>query len=212
MEGLPFSKREPRVRPETTKVKSRKPFDQCVEYSLPQNRQQVTCRPIQTGISREPRLKVLGDKVLDARSTQQERTKASMFYDPYRDGIEPVKLPEPLNISTRHQHVPYDYDTTWISVPDPSTDSSIEAKERFQTSFLKSPLNDIDKAAKAQRLEVLKQRVHTFEDKINEYVGECDKTIRKHDEDTLNGMKKKRVEYLQALELRKQREKIRYFE
>ena len=212
MDILPFAKREPRIRNDNnTKPKEKTAFDPIVEYSIPQNRQQVPYRPIQTGIYRTPKLKITS-RQLDSRNDQRTRNKENLFFDPYNlDKIE-VKLPKTPHVSTRHEHVPYNYDTKWISIPEKNSGLEISEDEKFKTSFLSSPIHEKDKIQREKYKQMISNKIHTFEDRINHYIEEKDKNIKKKDEDTLFGIQKKRNEHLDALELRKLREKIRYFE
>ena len=209
MDSLPFSRRNTRSRP-IPPPESQPPLSSNT-FSTPLNPQNLVQRQIHSGLIKHPQLKT-NTKCVDARMSQIHRNRANLFSEYGSTHSIDFSLPSPVYGNTRHTSNPVDYDTTWISHPDSSTSLCAKPAETFQTSFLKSPVADVDSVERSSyekvKLDLLREKINGF----NHEVESTEKLNALKHEARLNGIRKERENYLKALEARQRIEKIHGFE
>ena len=213
MEDLPFAKREPRFKPQQSSwIMRNGAFDPAITESTPQNHQMIQTREIILGNYRHPGIKNPGARVIDSRHDQFARNRQNIFFDSTFPDNPPTRLPRTAPGATRHGMTPYSYNTTWINHPDENTSLYPDKSEMYTTSFLTTDIATADKLNRTKKLEgrldEKRQRTRHFE----EYVAQCEQENLKRRTDTQARIRKNREDHLAALELRHQREKIRFFE
>lgn len=212
MQDLPYAKREPRIRAQTAVTGMRGPFDPAIEQSVPQNQQMISTRRFQYGVNPSPRLKTNAQVYLDSRIDQLTRNRDNMFSDSTRPIVDLPRLPKTPTATTRHMHTPYSYNTTWIDHPDENTSLAPKKPEMFKTSFLNTPVADQDRIDRAKKTEMTYRWKNTREEQLQNYKDFCDMRINQRYTNTLERMRHDREDYNKALEIRRKREHIHYFE
>lgn len=214
MDSLPFAKRPPR-RPIDTTVRERSAFDP-IDYHRPQNEQQFVPRKRQEG-TYNPREMKITVRTVDSRRDIVDRDRENLFFDSSRSPSELSKLPkfkQPPSIerNTRHMHTPYSYKTDWISHPNKNTSLYPNINEAWKTSFLQSPTRDFDRIRKQKEEQDRFDTIHYFDQKVTNYYNKVDNDIKVADKRLLHNIQYQRGEYNEALERRRIRDKVRFFE
>lgn len=210
MESLPFAKRPPR-RPVDTTVRERGVFDP-INYNPPLNLQQYPQRRMQYGAYNQRNMKITV-RAIDSRKDIVDRDRNNLFSDTTRTSKLPdVKTPPSLERTTRHMHVPYDYYTGWISHPDKNTSLYPTQQEEWKTSYLATPTCNYDRIRKKQEEANRIDTIHYYDQKVSNYYNQYNEDIKRRDQRMMSLYKDQRANYQKALEIRQQREKIRFFE
>ncbi|KAK8884042.1 hypothetical protein M9Y10_043145 [Tritrichomonas musculus] len=214
MDSLPFAKRTPR-RPIDTTVRERGVFDR-VDYHRPQNEQQFVPRKRQDG-TYNPREMKITVRVVDSRRDVVDRDRENLLFDSSRTPSELSRLPRfkdppSLERNTRHLHTPYSYKTGWISHPDRNTSLYPNNDDQWKTSFLQSPSRDLDRIRKQKEEKDKFDTLHYFEQKVTNYYNQVDNDIKVADRRLLHNIQYQRGTYNEALENRRKRDKVKFFE
>lgn len=186
-------------------------FDRAAEASVPLNKQQMATRRFQTGLEREPGLKTNHARFIDSRHNNVYRHRTNIFRDPFQETQFSMMLPQSPQINTRHGMTPYTYSTTWISHPDPDTSLAPKPVDMWTRSLFDTSVKDEEFARKNAHLNSVIDSKRFSGAKHNEYVEECDRTIKLRDRGNLEGIRRQRKQYADAVEERIRHEGIRFF-
>lgn len=209
MDDLPYAKRHPTV--VVTPRRERKCFDP-IDYNQPLNKQQFNDRPTQMGAAHPRGLKI-NAKVIDARPDIGERDRINLFNDPYRVHTPQItRPPPPPDFTGRHVSTPYKHTTKWITEPAENTSLAPLKSELFKVVFLNCPTDEEDKIRKSREQKAKLETLHYFDQKNQNYIQQTDKELAIRDKRLLHNYQHQRNAHQDALELRRRREKIRYFD
>lgn len=207
MADLPFAKREPR------EIKMPEPTPQGtfrrLGYCINPNPQMGPPRKTQSGLLRPMTMKSEA-KTIDSRLSQLDRNKLNAFNEHGSRLGHGIQMSSSATFATRHGSLPVGYNTFWISKPEPDSGHLPDPSELYQTSYMKTPISDMDKQMKAaHNSSVMAEKTFHME------------RIKKREEmdqmavDTINEAKIKssqqqRENYTKALENRQRLERLRY--
>ncbi|EAY01360.1 hypothetical protein TVAG_339880 [Trichomonas vaginalis G3] len=212
MQDLPFAKREPRIRAQTAVTGVRGPFDPAIEQSVPQNQQMISTRRFQYGIKRTPGLKCDSPRFLDSRVDQLARNRENIFFDSTHPKFDNPRLPQTPTATTRHMHTPYTYNTSWIDHPSDNPAMLPRKTDLLKSTFLDTSIANEDKNERRQKLETTLKWKNTREEQLENYKKSCDDMVNKRYTNSLERIRQEREDYGVALEARRKREHIHYFE
>lgn len=215
MSDLPFSRRVREVR-DCGPPKPRSVFDDVI-FHTPLNQQTITSRSIQTGTYRARDIKSPVRRI-DGRLDQVERNRENLLFSspanvPYapQSARTTFSPPTTRRLTTRHDYTPYDYDTEWISHPSSDTSMAAPPSETFKTSFLATPVSDLDKSNKKLSNEQKFNYLRTSQQHFLDYVDTIDGKKKNQDLNTIKSHRNQESDYFKSLDLRQQHEHIYIF-
>lgn len=216
MSDLPFGRRTREVR-DCGPPKPRSVFDDVI-FHTPLNQQCLTSRSIQTGSYRQRDIKSPVRRI-DGRHDQVERNRENLlFSSPANEAtFAPLSArsafspPTARRLTTRHDYTPYSYDTEWISHPSADTSMAAPPSETFKTSFLATPVSDLDKSNKKLSTEQKYNYLRTNDQHFHDYVATIDGKLKSQDMNTIRSHRNQESDYFKSLDLRQQHEHIYIF-
>ena len=213
MDDLPYGRREPRFKPQPSSWITRNgAFESTIVESMPQNTQTIQTRDVMLGNYRHASLKTPTVRIVDSRTDQFARNKQNIFFDSTFPSNPPTRLPRTAPGATRHGMTPYSYNTTWISHADPNTSLAPEKQELYQTSFLQTPVANQDRINRTRHFETVMDVKRQRQEHFEKYVESCENENKQRRECTQERIRHNRNDYLAALELRRKKERIKFYE
>ena len=215
MADIPFS-RQPRTPRDCGPPKPRGVLDEIILHT-PLNQQMITSRSIQTGSYRQRDIKSPVRRI-DGRLDQVERNRENLFFAsaanaPYtaQSARTTFSPPTTRRLTTRHDHTPYDYSTEWISHPNEDTSLAAPPSETFRTSYLATPVSDLDKSNKILSNEQKYNYLRTSQGHFLDLVSTIDSKKKNQDINTIRSHRNQESDYFKSLDLRQQHEHIYIF-
>lgn len=215
MADIPFSHQTRPVR-DCGPPKPRGVFDDIILHT-PLNKQTVTSRSIQTGTFRQRDIKSPVRRI-DARLDQVERNRENLLFaspsnTPYscQSARTTFSPPTARRLTTRHDYTPYNYSTEWISHPSEDTSMAAPPSETFKTSYLATPVSDLDKSNKIKSNEQKYNYLRGNQEHYLDFISTIDNKLKTQDANTIRSHRNQESDYFKSLDERQQHEHIYIF-
>lgn len=207
MADLPFAKREPR------EIKMPEPTPQgtfrTLGFSFNPNPQVGPQRRIQSGLLRPMTMKA-EVKTIDSRLSQLDRNKINAFNENGSRLGPGIQMSTSVTYATRHGYLPVNYNTFWISKPEANSGHLPDPDELYQTSYLKTPVSDMDKQMRAAHTSSVMAEKTYHMDRLKKREEMDQMTTDTINEAKIKSSQLQRENYNKALENRQRLERIRY--
>ncbi|EAX97245.1 hypothetical protein TVAG_037520 [Trichomonas vaginalis G3] len=207
MSDLPFAKREPREikMPEPTPEGTFRRLGYCTNP----NPQVGPQRQTQSGLLRQMNFKSEAKRI-DSRLSQLDRNKMNAFNQNGSRLGPGITMSTSQQFATRHGSLPVGYNTFWISKPEPDSGMLPDPEEMYQTSYLKTPISDMDKQTRAMHVSSVLAEKTFHMDRLKKREEQDQLATDTINESKMKSVQQQRDYYNKALENRQRLERLRY--